>query len=167
MTLEAKNLDAPDERRMFEHADLDIVNLTGATIVRATFNPGWKWSTDVKPLVGTDSCQAAHAGYVISGRFHVRMDDGRECEFGPGDAHVVAPGHDAWVVGDDPCIALDFASTGSALAGRVGRCPCGVEFRVANDDQLDHLVAAIQQHASGSHGHDVSREHIVAELASS
>jgi hypothetical protein len=167
MTLEAKNLDTPDEKRTFEHGDLNVVNLTGTTVVRAVFNPGWKWSTDVKPIVGTTSCQASHAGYVISGRLHVRMDDGQEYELGPGDAHIVSPGHDAWVVGDEPCIAVDFATTGSPLSGRVGRCPCGVEFRVASDDQLDHLVSAIQQHASGSHSHDVSREHILAELAAS
>lgn len=165
--LEAKNLDTPDEKRTFDNGELNVVNLTGTTVVRAVFKPGWKWSTSMRPVIGTESCQVSHAGYVISGRFHVRMDDGHEYELGPGDAHVVSPGHDAWVVGDEPCIALDFAPTGSTLNGRVGRCPCGVEFRVANDDQLDHLVASIQQHASGSHGHNVTREHILAELASS
>ena len=120
LTAEVKNIDTPDERRTFEHGSLDVVNLTGATIGRAVFQPGWKWSTDIKPLVGTQSCQVAHTGYIISGRLGVRMDDGHEYDFGPGDAHVVAPGHDAWVVGDEPCIALDFAATGNALAGHVG-----------------------------------------------
>jgi hypothetical protein len=166
MTLQAKNLGTPDEKHSFDHGDLNVVNLTGMTIVRAAFNPGWRWSTDVKPLVGTESCQVSHAGYVVSGRLHVRLDDGREYELGPGDAHVVSPGHDAWVVGEEPFVAVDFATTGNPRAGRVGRCPCGVEFRVASDDQLDHLVSAIQQHASGSHGHDVTRDHVVAELAS-
>jgi hypothetical protein len=164
LTAEAKNMDAADERRTFEHGSLDIVNLTGATIVRAIFRPGWKWSTDIKPLVGTESCQLAHTGYIVSGRLGVCMDGGREYAFGPGDAHVVSPGHDAWVVGDEPCVALDFAATGNALAGHVGRCPCGVEFRVASDDLLDHLVAAIQQHASGSHGHQATREQVLASL---
>lgn len=164
-TLEVTNLDAPDERRTMEHGTLDFANLPGATIARATFQPGWRWSTDVAPLVGTDSCQIAHTGYIISGRFHVRMDDGREHDFGPGDAHVVAPGHDAWVVGDEPVVAIDFTATGSSLAGHVGRCPCGVEFRVAADDQLDHLVAAIREHASGSHGHDLTRDQILAEVS--
>jgi hypothetical protein len=166
MAVQTKNLDTPDEKCSFDHGDLNIVNLPGMTIIRAVFNPGWRWSTDVKPLVGTESCQASHTSYVISGRFHVRMDDGQDYEFGPGDAHVVPAGHDSWVVGDEPVVAIDFAATGSSLAGRVGRCPCGVEFRVASDDQLDHLVAAIQQHASGSHDHDVSREHILAEITS-
>ncbi|MHB1929740.1 MAG: cupin domain-containing protein [Acidimicrobiales bacterium] len=164
-TLEVKNLESPDERRTMEHGVLDVANLSGATIVRATFQPGWRWSADVAPLVGTDSCQVAHTGYIVSGRFHVRMDDGREYDFGPGDAHVVAPGHDAWVVGDEPCVAVDFTPTGSALAGHLGRCPCGVEFRVAADDQLDHLVAAIREHASASHGHELTRDQILADVS--
>jgi hypothetical protein len=164
-TLQVKNLDSPDERRAMAHGVLEVANLPGATIARATFQPGWRWSADVAPLVGTGSCQVAHTGYIVSGRFHVRMDDGREYDFGPGDAHVVAPGHDAWVVGDEACVSIDFAPTGNTLAGNVGRCPCGVEFRVAADDQLDHLVAAIRQHASGSHSHELTREQILAELS--
>jgi hypothetical protein len=86
MTLEAKSLDTPDEKRSFEHGDMHVVNIAGATIGRAVFNPGWKWSNDVRPLAGTDSCEAPHTGYVISGRLHVKMDDGAEGEAGPGDA---------------------------------------------------------------------------------
>ena len=164
-TLMVKNLESPDERRNPPRGTIEVVNLPGATITRAKFQPGWKWSTDIAPLVGTRSCQAAHTGVILSGRFHVRMDDGREYDFGPGDAHVVSPGHDAWVVGDEPVLALDFASTGNALAGYVGRCPCGVEFRVASNDQLDHLVAAVQQHAAGSHGHELTSEQILAEVS--
>jgi hypothetical protein len=107
MTLEAKNLGTPDEKRSFEHGYGEVVNLAGATIVRANFGPGWSWSGDVKPLVGTDSCQVAHMGVVLSGRFHIRMDDGEELELGPGDAHIVPPGHDAWVVGDEACVIID------------------------------------------------------------
>ena len=165
LTAVAKNMATPDERRTFEHGSLEVVNLIGATIARAVLQPGWRWSTDLKPLVGTESCQAAHTGYIVSGRSHVRMDDGSEYDFGPGDAHVVSAGHDAWVVGDEPCIVLDFAATGNTLAGHAGRCPCGVEFRVASDDQLDHLVAAIQQHASGSHGRQATREQVLASLS--
>jgi hypothetical protein len=164
-TLEVTNMDSPDERIAHEHGVLEVANLPGATIIRAVFQPGWRWSTDVRPLVGTESCQVAHTGYIVSGRFHVRMDDGREHDFGPGDAHVVAPGHDSWVVGDEPCVVIDFAATSSAAAGHVGRCPCGVEFRVASEGQLDHLVAAIQEHASGSHGHQLSADQVLAELS--
>ena len=109
MTLVAKNLGSPDEKRSFEHGDLSVVNIEGATVGRAVFRPGWKWSNDVKPIAGTDSCQAPHTGYIISGRMHVVMDDGREAEAGPGDAFVIAPGHDAWIVGDEPCVALDWS----------------------------------------------------------
>lgn len=106
--LESKNIASPDDKRSFEHGEVSLVNLTGFTVGRADFRPGWRWSTDVKPLAGTDSCQLAHSSYVVSGRFHVVMDDGRELELGPGDAHLVGPGHDAWVVGDEPCVTIDF-----------------------------------------------------------
>jgi mannose-6-phosphate isomerase-like protein (cupin superfamily) len=109
MALEAKNLDTPDEQRSSEHGAIAFVHLPGATIGRATFRPGWRWSTDMKPQVGTESCQVAHLGVVLSGRLAVRMEDGAELELGPGDAHVVGPGHDAWVVGDEPCVTLDVA----------------------------------------------------------
>src|SRR5690348_5172131 len=99
--LEHRSLDTPDEQRTMEHGTLDIVNLPGITFVRATLRPGWRWSTDVKPLVGGDSCQAAHSAVILSGRLCCRMHDGRELMLGPGDAHVVSPGHDAWVVGDE------------------------------------------------------------------
>jgi hypothetical protein len=169
MTLAAKSIDTPDRKVSFEHGSMNVVSLAGAIIVRAEFGPGWRWSTDARPAVGTDSCQVPHTGIVLSGRFAVRMDDGTEGEFGPGDAHVVGPGHDAWVVGDEPCVLIDIApaqpvASGSAgTATRGASCPCGVEFR-APETSLEHLVAAIQQHASGSHGHDVSREHILGEL---
>ncbi len=170
-TIAVKNLDTPDQKHGFENGDLNLVSPPGMTIARAVFQPGWRWSIDVKPAAGTDSCPAAHTGYVISGRFAVRMDDGTEAEFGPGDAHVVSPGHDAWVVGTEPCVIIDVApapqqqpGTAGSDGARMALCPCGIEFRAARADQVDELVAAVQQHASGSHGHDVSREHILAEL---
>lgn len=163
-TLGIRNLATPDEKRSFEHGVLAVANLPGATVAQATLDPGWRWSTEIQPLVGTESCQVPHMGLVISGRFHVRMDDGQEFDMTAGDAHVIPAGHDAWVVGDEPCVLVDIAATGAAHTGRVGRCPCGVEFRVATDDQLDHLIAAIQEHARGSHDHEVSREHILGEL---
>jgi quercetin dioxygenase-like cupin family protein len=76
--------------------------------MRAVFEPGWKWSVDVAPIAGTASCQAQHLGYVISGRMRIRMEDGSEDEVGPGDFLRVAPGHDAWVLGDEPCVMVDF-----------------------------------------------------------
>lgn len=165
MTLEAKNLDNPDDKRSFEHGEVLMVGVGGATIGRAVLNPGWCWSTDVKPLVQTTSCELAHTAYVISGRLGVRMNDGTQTELTAGDAHYVSPGHDAWVAGDEPCVIIDFTAP-AQLAGGGSRaaCPCGVEFRVAESGQLDHLIAAVQQHASASHGHDVTREQILSEL---
>jgi quercetin dioxygenase-like cupin family protein len=106
---EAKNLDSPDETRPFaDKGKADIVKLGGVTVGRAVFEPGWKWSEHVKPIAGTESCQSSHTGYVISGRQHILMDDGTELDLNPGDAFVIPPGHDGWVVGDEPAVALDF-----------------------------------------------------------
>lgn len=105
-----KKFSSADETRPFKaHGYVDILNVEGGTVGRGVFEPGWKWSEDVKPLAGTKSCEAAHSGYVLSGSMHVVMDDGQEEEMGPGDYFVIPPGHDAWTVGDEPCVLLDFA----------------------------------------------------------
>jgi hypothetical protein len=164
MTLAAKNLDTPDHKYSLEHGEMNVVTVAGASIARAEFRPGWRWSTDVKPSIGTESCQAAHTGLVLSGRLGIRMDDGTEAEFGPGDAHVVGPGHDAWVVGNQPCVLIDVAvAQAEPDRTRVANCPCGVEFR-APEGAVEHLIDAIQEHASASHGHQASRDHILSEL---
>lgn len=105
-----KSLDAPDETRLFEagKGQLQLVNSDTGAVGRATFQPGWRWSEHVKPIAGTASCQAPHLGYFISGRMHVVMDDGEEMDFGPGDFSVIPPGHDAWIVGDEPCVVIDW-----------------------------------------------------------
>ena len=109
-SMETKSLDHPDETRPFVgKGRADIVKVAGVTVGRAVFEPGWRWSEHVKPLAQTESCQSSHVGYVLSGRMRVRMDDGREAEVGPGEAMAIAPGHDAWVVGDEACVALDFS----------------------------------------------------------
>jgi quercetin dioxygenase-like cupin family protein len=104
-----KSLDSPDETRPFEDGKgkLELVNLEGGPVGRATFEPGWQWSKHVQPIAGTDSCQAAHMGYFVSGRLKVVMDDGEAMDYGPGDFAVMAPGHDAWTVGDEPCVFID------------------------------------------------------------
>jgi hypothetical protein len=165
MTLTAKNLSTPDHNYSLAHGEMHVVTVAGATIARAEFRPGWRWSTDVKPSMGTRSCQTAHTGLVLSGRLGIRMDDGTEAEFGPGDAHVISPGHDAWVIGTEPCVLIDvdIPQTETDTCMQEARCPCGVEFR-APAGAVDHLIDAIQQHASGSHGHQASREHIRSEL---
>ena len=110
---EVKNFDSPDETRPFEgKGQAKVVNLAGHTIGRGTFEPGWKWSANVKPIAQTDSCEVSHLGYVLSGRMRVFMDDGGEGECGPGDVVAIPPGHDAETVGDEPCVVLDFGEFG-------------------------------------------------------
>jgi ethanolamine utilization protein EutQ (cupin superfamily) len=110
MGLKSKRFETPDEVRPFQaHGQVDLVNLDSGPVGKGTFEPGWRWSNDVKPIAGTDSCQVEHIGYVMSGRMKVVMDDGGELEVGPGDTFHMPPGHDAWTVGDEPCVVLDFA----------------------------------------------------------
>ena len=104
-----KTLDAPDERRRFHKGKVDIVHLGSVTVGRATLEPGWRWSEHMKELAGTDSCEIAHVGCVLSGRNRIAMDEGAEQEFGPNDAFEIHSGHDAWVVGEEPCIMLDLS----------------------------------------------------------
>ena len=108
-TMEVRSTGSPDETRAFQaHGGVAMVSVAGRTVGRGTFEPGWRWSQDVKPIAGTDTCQTAHFGYVLSGRMHVVMDDGTEGEIGPGDVVVIPPGHDAWTVGDEACVMVDF-----------------------------------------------------------
>jgi quercetin dioxygenase-like cupin family protein len=109
-TIKAKSMDSPDETRTFENGKMDIVNSDEVTAGRVTLEPGWRWSEAVKPIAGTDSCQVQHTGYVVSGRMRVVMDDGSEQEIGPGDVYVIRPGHDAWVVGEENYVGVDFSS---------------------------------------------------------
>lgn len=105
----SRNLDKnPDEVRKFTSGRIELANLGEATIGRVILEPGWKWSKDVKPIANTNSCQFAHTQYAISGRIRVRMDDGTEQEFGPGEVMYIPPGHDGWVVGNEPFVAIDF-----------------------------------------------------------
>jgi mannose-6-phosphate isomerase-like protein (cupin superfamily) len=109
MTQEAKNFDSPEEiRRFAAHGQVELVKLATGPVGLGTFEPGWRWSNDVKPLQGTESCQVHHIGYVISGRMKVVGDDGSEVEVGPGDVFDMQPGHDAWTVGDEACVLVDF-----------------------------------------------------------
>ncbi len=108
------SLREPDEVRPFEadSGHLDIVNTQSGPVGRATFEPGWRWSQHVKPIAKTDSCQAAHVGYVISGRMTVVMDDESREEFGEGDVMIIPPGHDAWTEGDEACVVVDWTGFG-------------------------------------------------------
>jgi hypothetical protein len=107
--LEIKNVGSPDETRPFaDKGGADVVSVAGHPVLLGTFEPGWKWSEHVKPIAGTDACQAPHLAYCISGRMMIAMNDGSQGEIGPGDVVSIAPGHDAWVVGDEPCVLVDF-----------------------------------------------------------
>ena len=120
--MEKKALSVPDERRSFDKGQLELVTLGGVTFGRATLQPGWKWSTCVKPIVSTQSSEAVRLQYHVSGRLRVRMDDGSEDEFGPGEVSLLPSGHDAWVVGDEPVVVIDIlgmANLGPAGAGNI------------------------------------------------
>jgi len=108
--LEVRGFDAPDETRTPDKTQVDVVRMGGDTVGRFTFEPGWKWSECVKPVAGTERCQARHVGVAQSGRIHVVNEDGTEGEIGPGQAYVIEPGHDAWVVGDETFVGFEFES---------------------------------------------------------
>ncbi len=106
--VEKRNFTAPDETRTPEKTTVEIVNVAGGQIGRYTFQPGWRWSECIKPVAATDSCQVDHVGYVVSGRLHVVHEDGSETDMRAGDVHRIAPGHDAWVVGDESTVTVEF-----------------------------------------------------------
>jgi hypothetical protein len=106
-----KSFDDADEVRTPPQARVDVVDIGGAKVARFTLQPGWRWSTSVKPIAGTDACQFRHVGAAISGRMRAVDADGGEVEIGAGDAYVIQPGHDAWVVGDEPFVAHEFETT--------------------------------------------------------
>ena len=107
-SLEAKNFSTPDEVRQFEKGKIELVKIGGAFVGRGIFQPGWRWSTHVKPIAKTKSCEAPHFQYHVSGVIKVLMDDGSEYECRPGDVSLLPSGHDAWVVGNAPAVVIDF-----------------------------------------------------------
>ena len=106
---ELKSFTTPDEVRTFPKGKLELITIGGTTIGRATFEPGWKWSTSVQPLVRTKSCEAPHFQYHLSGTIRIAMDDGSEFECKAGDVSLLPVGHDAWVVGDEPVVVIDIS----------------------------------------------------------
>lgn len=110
-SIETKSLNFPDQTTTpFEKGEIETVTVAGVTLLRETLQPGWKWSEHVKPKVKTDSCQKRHLKYIISGRQKVVMNDGTEVELVPGDFAVIEPGHDAWVVGNEPNVLLEMSA---------------------------------------------------------
>jgi hypothetical protein len=105
---ELKSFAKPDEVRDFPQGRVELVTIGGATIGRGVFVPGWRWSTSVKPIAKTRSCEAPHFQYHVSGVLRIRMDDGTEFDCKPGDVSLLPSGHDAWVVGNEPAVVVDF-----------------------------------------------------------
>jgi hypothetical protein len=107
-SIESRDFTSPDETRTPAKTRVELVNLAGGQIGRYTFEPGWKWSECIKPVVNTESCQVEHIGYAISGGLHVKNSDGTELDIKPGDVYRIAPGHDAWNSGSEPAVLVEF-----------------------------------------------------------
>ena len=108
MNLQKKNFEKPDETQTPPNVRVDIIRMGNVTIQKQTYQPGWQWSKHIKPIAKTDSCQVHHVGIWISGRMHVKTSDGQETEFSPGDVADIPPGHDGWVIGNEPAIFYQF-----------------------------------------------------------
>ena len=122
---EHRSFVAPDETREFPNGRAEIVKIAGGEVGRLVFEPGWRWSNDVKPIAGTDSCLAPHFQYHVAGHLAIRMDDGSELVAGPGDVTSLPSGHDAWVVGEDPVMTVDWFAAGNYATGEPSRpTPC-------------------------------------------
>lgn len=108
MRLQRRRFTEPSDVRAFSRGRVEVVELDDTVVGRMTYEPGWRWSVDVRPLAGTDACQYHHLGVTMSGRLRIQMQDGTELEVGPGEVFEIPPGHDAWVVGDEPWVSVDF-----------------------------------------------------------
>ncbi|MDP1806180.1 MAG: cupin domain-containing protein [Acidimicrobiales bacterium] len=108
---EARNFDSPDETRRPDKTTVETVKVGNARIGRATMQPGWRWSECIKPIVGTDACQVHHLGIVLSGQMRIAHGDGTDVDLAPGDVYEIQPGHDAWVLGDEPFVGVEFDAT--------------------------------------------------------
>jgi hypothetical protein len=108
MVLQKKNFQKPDESQTPPNARVDTIRIGDNVVQKQTYQPGWQWSKNIKPLAKTDSCQVHHFGVWVSGRVHVKADDGQEMEYGPGDVADIPPGHDGWVIGNEPAIFYVF-----------------------------------------------------------
>ncbi len=108
MRLQRRRFSEPSDVRTIPRGRIEVVELDDTVVGRMTYEPGWRWSVDVRPIAGTDTCQYHHLGVTISGTVRAQMADGTELEIGPGDVFEIPPGHDAWVVGDEPWVSVDF-----------------------------------------------------------
>ncbi len=115
---ERKGFGSPDETRKFEKGKVELVKIGGGLVGRLTLEPGWRWSTHVKPIAKTELCEAPHFAYHVSGRLHVKMADGSEFDIGPGEVVTTPSGHDAWVVGNEPVVMVDWAGASNYAKGK-------------------------------------------------
>lgn len=163
--IHVRSLDREGEAREFKaHGRALVGNAGGAAFMKATFEPGWRWSTDIGPAVGASSCQVRHLGYVISGAMHVTTDDGTEADLAPGDMFDLPAGHDAYVVGDEPCVLIDIAAEATAYAtGAAGAAGTAEDRNIAlvrrgyaafNSGDIETLVSLfshdVVQHVPGN-----------------
>ena len=178
MRLESKALDSSADARRVGNADISVASVGGTTVTREVLPPGWRWSTDIKPIVGTEWCRAMHRLFVVSGRLHVEMEDGAELEVSAGDVVVIPPGHDAWVLGDEPCEALDFSSDYSQLmtageayqamtasrGAKPGRSRAEAAKKLRADARAGRLDPGAVELVLGAVGHRPARRHGPAGL---
>ena len=109
MGASVRSFEEPNETKSFPNGQEHILDVNGVDVGMATFRPGWRWSNDVRPLMGTERCPLLHVGYNLSGNLHVELADGSTLDIGPGRVFEITPDHDAWVVGDEPVVMLDWA----------------------------------------------------------
>ena len=108
--VKTRSFDSPDETRTPNKTKVDVVHLGGTSAARLSLEPGWSWADCIKPIVGTDSCQLRHVGVALAGAMHIAHDDGTEQDIGAGEAYVIEPGHNAWVLGDEGFVGYEFES---------------------------------------------------------
>lgn len=109
--MQKKNVNSPDEIRMFEMGKLNLTKIGDTTVGKIILQPGWTWEKSVKLIAKTESCEVSHMQYVLSGRIRIKMNDGTEEEYGPEDVAYIPPGHNAWVVGNEPYVGIEFATS--------------------------------------------------------
>lgn len=115
--LENRDFQSPDETRTPDKTTIELVNLAGGQIGRYTFQPGWRWSECIKPVAKTEKCQVEHVGYAVSGVLHVEHEDGSTGEVTAGEVYRIAPGHDAWVIGNEPAVFVEFQGAAGYAKG--------------------------------------------------
>lgn len=159
--LQRRRFSEPDEVRAVPHGRVEIVELDDRIVGRLSYEPGWRWSVDIKPIAGTDSCQFHHFGVTIGGRARAQMRDGTELEIGPGDVFEIPPGHDAWVVGDEPWVSVDFEAMRAYARAEPDRGRRSL-FSILFTDIVDSTAQAVA-HGPAAWRDIVSRHNQLAE----